>query len=201
LEAFMTLAHPVSLRRAFRAVLAPGGLLPRALLALGLAGLWAMQGAQAQQASAMGPLDLALVAVLPTSRAATIDHPTTFFASAVNAGAETLHDCRLVVVSAHALDFSFEQADRSTNVSLGHRDEPFTLASGQVRAFIGNLTGRELIEQPVTLPVSLDCAEEGTPTVFPGVDPHLPCHGDGGARHHRHPGLRARRYCPDPGRW
>jgi len=76
-----------------------------------------------------------VAAVLPSSRAERVGQFTTFFATLINTGTETLQNCGASVSNGVPGTFWFRPADPTTNSPLGERSTVANIAAGAAQAF------------------------------------------------------------------
>ena len=74
-------------------------------------------------------------AVLPSSRAVTVNKPATFFASMINAGDETGKRCRVELAGQSNVSFQFQQTNPRSNAVVGVPNQPFDIAPGETGTF------------------------------------------------------------------
>jgi hypothetical protein len=113
------------------------------------------------------------MAALPTSRAVSVSQSATFFATVLNPGTVPLTACTPNLIAggtADGLAFSFDRTEPTTNVPLGLTDQPFDVGPGEAVTLVGTLGSETPIEDPMTLPFDLECAEAAVPAVFAGVN-------------------------------
>ena len=111
-------------------------------------------------------------AVLPTSRAVQLGATATAFATVVATGVGPATDCSIAPSTAIPTDFFYQMTDRDTNLPIGQKNTPVTIAPGAFQTFMIGFTPTAVF--PATeLHLAFDCTNTPPAPDTPGVNTFL----------------------------
>jgi DNA-binding beta-propeller fold protein YncE len=110
--------------------------------------------------------------ILPGSRAVELGRPATLFASVINAGKNTLNNCRvaLPITAPPSLTLTYQATDPATNALVGTPDTPTTIAGGNgLRTFLLSFAGTSPLVA-LNQPLDFECDGVAPAAIGVGVD-------------------------------
>ena len=108
-------------------------------------------------------------AVLPNSRSVTVGTPATAFATIINGGTVDALRCKVDLVGANGIDFSFQRTDPATNTAIGTVNELVDIAAGSSQSFIFTVTAEQFLSA-TELELVFNCANSNSATSIVGIN-------------------------------